>query len=381
MQGMPNSQQRFIALDVFRGMTICFMIIVNTPGSGAEPFGPLQHAGWHGFTPTDLVFPSFLFAVGNAMSFSLGRYHQLGRTAYFSKIIRRAILIFLFGYLMYWFPFFRLDAAGYVIGAPIRNTRIMGVLQRIALCYFFASLLIYFFQRKTVITITIVLLLLYWFMLLVFGDPSQPFSLLGNAGLYLDKWLMGTHHLYHGEGISFDPEGWLSTIPAIGNLVAGYYTGLFIREKGKTFETLAKLMLVGVLFIFIALWWNTFFPINKKLWTSSFVLLTSGIDLLLISALVYVIEMYGRYTKGWTQFFMVFGKNPLLIYLLSELLVTILFMIRMGNNQSFFTWINKVFFQLIAPGSVGSLLFALTYMLFCWSVGWILNKRKIYVRV
>lgn len=256
----------------------------------------------------------------------------------------------------------------------------MGVLQRIALCYFFASLLIYFLKRKTVITITIVFLLLYWFLLLVFGDHSQPFSLLGNAGLYFDKWLMGTHHLYHGEGIPFDPEGWLSAMPAIGNVVAGYYTGVFIREKGKSYETLAKLMLMGVLFIFIALWWNMVFPINKKLWTSPFVLLTSGIDLILISALVYVIEMYGKFTKGWTEFFMMFGKNPLLIYLLSELLVAILFMVKI-HNESFFTWINKKIFQVIAPGSVGSLLFALTYMLFCWTVGWILNRRKIFVRV
>ena len=378
---MKSISERFIALDVFRGMTICFMIIVNTPGSGAAAFGPLEHAGWHGFTPTDLVFPSFLFAVGNAMSFSLERYRQQGTRAFFSKVIKRTLLIFLLGYLMYWFPFFRLDANGHIIGAPISNTRIMGVLQRIALCYFFASLLIYYFRRRTVITITILLLLLYWLLLILLGDASQPFSLLGNAGLYFDKWLMGDHHLYHGEGIPFDPEGWLSTLPAIGNVVAGYYAGVYIRERGKSYETLAKLMLAGSLFIFIALWWNMVFPINKKLWTSPFVLLTSGIDLLLISALIFVIEMNGRFNKGWTNFFIVFGKNPLFIYLLSELLVTVLFMIRIDKNQSFFGWINKVFFQVIAPGSVGSLLFALSYMLFCWCMGWWLNKRKIYIRV
>ena len=376
-----TTTQRSIALDVFRGMTICFMIIVNTPGSGAEAFGPLEHARWHGFTPTDLVFPSFLFAVGNAMSFSLERYRQLGTRSYLTKVIRRTILIFLLGYLMYWFPFFRLDASGHMISFPIRNTRIMGVLQRIALCYFFASLLIYYFTKRTVITITIVLLLGYWLILLVFGDSSQPFSLLGNAGLSLDKWLMGTHHLYHGEGIPFDPEGWLSTVPAIGNVVAGYYTGVFIREKGKSYETLAKLMLMGALLIFIALWWNMVFPINKKLWTSPFVLLTSGIDMVLISALIYTIEMSSTAWKGWTRFFNIFGKNPLFIYLLSELMVTILFMIRVGPNESFFVWINKVFFQVIAPGSVGSLLFALTYMMFCWTIGWILDKKKIYVKV
>jgi predicted acyltransferase len=376
-----TATQRSIALDVFRGMTICFMIIVNTPGSGASAFGPLEHAQWHGFTPTDLVFPSFLFAVGNAMSFSLERYKLLGTRSYFAKIVPRTLLIFLLGYLMYWFPFFRLDASGHMIPFPIRNTRIMGVLQRIALCYFLASLLIYFFKKQKVIIITIVLLVLYWFVLLLFGDNSQPFSLLGNAGLYLDKWLMGNHHLYHGEGIPFDPEGWLSTIPAVGNVVAGYYAGVFIRVKGKTYETVARLMLFGALFIFIALCWNMVFPINKKLWTSSFVLLTSGIDLVLISALVYVIEMNERIGKGWTKFFIIFGKNPLFIYLLSELLVTILFMIRIHKTESFFGWVNRTGFQVIAPGPVGSLLFALTYMLFCWSVGWVLNKRRIYVKV
>ena len=190
---------------------------------------------------------------------------------------------------------------------------------------------------------------------------------------------MGNDHLYHGEGIPFDPEGWLSTLPAIINVVAGYFAGRFIQEKGKNYETLAKLMVVGALLIFIALWWNMIFPINKKLWTSSFVLLTSGIDLLLISSLVYVIEMRER-KGGWTSFFLVFGKNPLFIYLLSELLVTVLFMIPVGR-QSFFGWINTVFYQVIAPGAIGSFLFAISYMLLCWCVGWWLNKRKIYIKV
>ncbi len=141
--------QRFLSLDVFRGMTICFMIIVNTPGSGAVPFAPLEHAAWHGFTPTDLVFPSFLFAVGNAMSFSLQRYRQMGDTSFLKKVVKRTVLIFLLGYLMYWFPFFRLDASGHIVGAPIAHTRIMGVLQRIALCYFFASLLIHYLKPRT----------------------------------------------------------------------------------------------------------------------------------------------------------------------------------------------------------------------------------------
>ena len=373
--------QRFLSLDVFRGMTICFMIIVNTPGSGAAPFAPLEHAGWHGFTPTDLVFPSFLFAVGNAMSFSLQRYRQMGNTSVLKKVIKRTVLIFLLGYLMYWFPFFRLDAAGHIIGAPVAHTRIMGVLQRIALCYFFASLLIQHLKPRAVLIISVLLLLGYWLLLVLFGDGAQPYSLLGNASLSLDRFLMGNDHLYHGEGIPFDPEGWLSTLPAIVNVVAGYFAGTYIQKNGKNYETISKLLLTGCLLIFIALCWNMVFPINKKLWTSPFVLLTTGLDLALIAALIYVIEMKEWMQGGWTQFFLVFGKNPLFIYLLSEIGVTILYMLPVGREQSFYGWINKVFFQVIAPGAVGSLLFALAYMLFCWSIGWWLNKRKIYIKV
>src|SRR6476619_7371914 len=175
---MNSQQQRFLSLDVFRGMTVCFMIIVNTPGSGAMPYSPLEHATWHGFTPTDLVFPSFLFAVGNAMSFTRNRYKLMGDSVLLRKVIKRTIMIFLLGYLMYWFPFFRLDAAGHIVGAPIRDTRIMGVLQRIALCYFFASLMIHYLSRRTIIIVSMALLIGYWLLLLFFGDPNQPFSLL-----------------------------------------------------------------------------------------------------------------------------------------------------------------------------------------------------------
>lgn len=378
---MSSLKERFLALDVFRGMTICFMIIVNTPGSGAIPYSPLEHATWHGFTPTDLVFPSFLFAVGNAMSFSLKKYEQISNSAFLKKVFKRTILIFLIGYLMYWFPFFGQNSAGEIIPAPIADTRIMGVLQRIALCYFFGSLLIHYFSTKKVIIISIILLIGYWILLLVFGNPSQPLSMMGNAGLYLDKFLMGARHLYHGENIPFDPEGWLSTLPSIVNVVVGFFAGKFIQNKGKTFECLSKLMLAGALLIFIALWWNFVFPINKKLWTSSFVLITCGLDLIIISALIYILEMKKWNPIRWSGFFEIFGRNPLFIYVLSELLVVVLFMVHVGNRESLFNYINRTVFQVVAPGAFGSFLFAVFYMLICWSIGWWLNKRKIYVKV
>ncbi len=302
---MQKTNQRFLSLDVFRGLTVCFMIIVNTGGSGATPFAPLEHAAWHGFTPTDLVFPSFLFAVGNAMSFSMDKYRLMGDKAILTKVFKRTIILFLLGFLMYWFPFFRIGDGGNIIGAPISHTRIMGVLQRIALCYMFASLLIHYLTPKKVYITGILLLVGYWLILLLFGDANQPYSMIGNAGQYLDKFLLGNDHLYHGEGIPFDPEGILSTLPAIVNVIIGYYAGMFIKKSGKTFDTIGRLMLAGTLLIFVALCWDMVFPINKKLWTSSFVLLTTGIDLLLLSSLIYVVEIAQQNAFNWTKFFLV----------------------------------------------------------------------------
>lgn len=378
---MTDTNTRFLSLDVFRGLTICFMIVVNTPGSGATPFAPLLHAQWHGFTPTDLVFPSFLFAVGNAMSFAMKKHSSVGTAAVLTKIGKRTALIFLLGYLMYWFPFFRLSEAGDVTGFPISETRIWGVLQRIAVCYGLASLLVYFLSFRTVIWLSIVFLVGYWLILLGWGDPADPLSLAGNAVLKLDRFLIGDAHLYHGEGVAFDPEGLLSTLPAIVNVVIGYYAGQFVQHKGKNYESVAKLLLVGSALIFAALCWNMVFPINKKLWTSSFVLLTTGLDLAIMATLIYMIEIRQWNNANWTRFFVIPGKNPLFLYLLSELLVIALYMIPVASGGSLFSWINRSLYQKLALGPVGSLLFALSFMMICWSVGWLLDRRKIYVRV
>jgi predicted acyltransferase len=218
-------------------------------------------------------------------------------------------------------------------------------------------------------------------LLLAFGAHSDPYGMTTNAGFYLDNALLGPNHMYHGEGVAFDPEGILSTLPAIVNVVIGYYAGAFIQRQGKGYETMTKLLLAGALLIFIALCWNMMFPINKKLWSSPFVLLTTGIDLVLISALLYIVELKQWNGLNWTRFFVVFGKNPLFIYMLSELLIVAFYMIRTGPRTNLHEAVNTAFFQAIAPGAVGSLLFALTYMLLCWFIGWILDRRHIYVRV
>ncbi|HRH60168.1 MAG TPA: DUF5009 domain-containing protein [Chitinophagaceae bacterium] len=368
--------QRFTALDVFRGMTVCLMIIVNTPG-GDPTFSPLEHAKWHGFTPTDLVFPSFMFAVGNAMSFVMSKWSGLATSDVLKKIFKRTIIIFLLGYLMYWFPFITKNDAGNIIFAPISHTRIFGVLQRIALGYCFASLMVYFLKPRTVIAISIAILILYWPIMYFFGTQPDPLSLQNNAALRLDLWLMGPDHLYHGEGMAFDPEGVLSTFPAIVNVVAGYFAGRFIQKQGNTYEGLAKLLLAGFACFIIAYWWNLGFPINKKLWTSSFVLHTVGLDCMILAGIIYWLDFRHK-TKG-IYFFQVFGRNPLPIYLFSELLVIVLWMVPVGDVQ-LYQWIYQNIFEPIGP-YFGSLAFAVAYMLLCWAFGYVLDKRKIYIRV
>jgi predicted acyltransferase len=361
------SNQRFLSLDVFRGMTICLMIIVNTPGDGNATFAPFLHAHWNGFTPTDLVFPSFLFAVGNAMSFVLPKWEKLPNSIIIFKILKRSLLIFLLGYLMYWFPFAK----------PFAETRILGVLQRIALCYGLGSLIAMYLHERVVMIVSAILVLLYWFLIVQFGLPGQEWTMTGNAGFLFDKWFMGDAHMYHGEGIPFDPEGWLSTLPAIVNVLIGFRVGKFIQEKGKTYEGLTHLLMWGAGFIFLGFMWNYQFPINKKLWSSSFVMLTVGLDMVIIGTIVYRIELQNQ--LQFSRFFEIFGKNPLVIYLFSELLATTLNLIKMGD-KSLFEWIFQNAFSHFAP-YWASLAFAVSFMLVCWLLGYILDKNRIYIRV
>jgi predicted acyltransferase len=377
LPAMSSPNQRFLALDVFRGMTICFMIIVNTPG-GPVSFAPLEHAKWFGFTPTDLVFPSFLFAVGNAMSFVMAKWTDLPQSVVLGKIFKRTIIIFLIGYLMYWFPFVEQDQQGHFMLAPISHTRIFGVLQRIALCYCAASLLVYYFKPKNALMVAVGILLLYWPIMMWFGDKANPLGMTSNFGYKLDMLLIGENHMYHGEGVAFEPEGIFSTLPAIANVIGGFMVGRFLQQKGKTYEALAKLLLTGFGLLTIAYFWDLAFPISKKLWTSSFTLYTVGLDCIIIASIIYTIDFLKK--TSWTGFFTILGKNPLFIYLVSELAIIILYVIRVEPHVSLHHWLYQHIYR-HAGWRTGSLLFAISWMLVCWLVGYFLDKKKIYVRV
>ena len=370
--------QRFLALDVFRGLTVCFMIIVNTPGDKLNRFAALVHADWHGFTPTDLVFPSFLFAVGNAMAFVMPKFLNTPPSVFLSKIIKRSAIIFLLGFLMYWFPFMKWNEAGQLVVKSISETRILGVLQRIALAYFAGSLIVYFVEGKRILGVSITLLLSYWIIMMLTGNATDPLSIQGNAVYKLDHILFGDNHLYRMNGLPFDPEGLLSTLPAIVNVLGGYLAGKFIMEKGKTYEGLAKMLLVGFALLLVAESWNWVFPINKRLWTSSFVLYTVGLDLGILSLIIYFMDI--RNIKMGANLFTVFGKNALFIYLFSEYLAISLKFSRLTCEQSYFKWTYHVLCEPIG-GKVGSLVYAVGFMGVCWCVGYWLDKKGIYIKV
>lgn len=374
----PSS--RFLSLDVFRGMTVAGMILVNNPGSWQYVYAPLRHAPWDGCTPTDLVFPFFLFAVGNALSFSITKYQTLGTGKVLQKIFTRTALIFLIGLLLNWFPFVRWQD-GELVGKSFENLRIFGVLQRIALAYMGGALIVHFFKPMKAFIAALVLLLLYWGVLLTFGD----LTLEGNVVRQIDQWLLGDAHLYKGyfstvldKNIPFDPEGLLSAIPAMASVVFGFLAGKYIKENGNTYPTIAHLMVAAMIIVFIALCWNMTFPINKPIWSSSYVLYTTGLAMTILSIILFFTEMKG-YQK-WTTPFVLFGKNPLFIFVMSGVLVKIYGLIRIGDTNAYGALYKNVF-QPLAGDYVGSLLFAIAHVLFFLFIGWLLDRKKIYIRV
>ncbi len=382
--------QRFYSLDVFRGATVALMILVNNPGSWGHIFPPLEHASWHGCTPTDLVFPFFLFAVGNAMAFVMPKLEAAGESTFWQKIIKRTIIIFIIGLFLNWFPFIKYDDAGNIVGKPFENLRIFGVLQRIAISYFFASVLVHYLKVRGAFIASAFILLFYWF-LCVAANPSDPFSITGWFGTTIDKSLLGESHMYHGEGIAFDPEGLMSTFAAIVQVVLGYLVGNYIIQKGKTQEMLNGLFVAGCVLVFAGFCWDMVFPINKKIWTSSYSIYTTGLALLILSVMIHMIEF--KNNKGlWSRFFDVFGKNALFIFAMSGILPRLIGLIRINNGftddgkpkfHSPFSWFYEHICKPIFPSlpNIGSLIYALCFITMMWFFAWLLDRKKIYIKV
>ena len=370
---MKTTTQRYLALDVLRGITIATMITVNNPGSWSHIYAPLRHSAWHGCTPTDLVFPFFLFVVGVSMFFSFSKYGNTLNRESLIRLGKRTLLIFAIGLFLNSFPQWTKDFS---------HLRIMGVLQRIALAYAFASLIVLSVQKKYLPYIGAAILLLYWGIIYYFGN-GDPYSLEGNATIPFDKAILGESHLYKGFGIRFDPEGLLSTIPAIVTAIIGYLAGSLIKQTDRH-KVPQKLAIWGVIGIVAGLIYGQFFPINKPLWTSSYVLYAAGWASLVLGLLIWIIDLKG-FTK-WTSFFVVFGMNPLFIFALSGLwAITISRLVHLSNPNgkviSGYSWLYQQIFVPLAGELNGSLLFALTHIAFFWLIGYVLYKKKIFIKV
>jgi predicted acyltransferase len=363
---------RYLALDVFRGITIATMITVNNPGSWSHIYAPLRHAAWHGCTPTDLVFPFFLFIVGVSMFFSFSKYENKldGKTLY--KIAKRTALIFIIGLFLNSFPQWQQDFS---------KLRILGVLQRIALAYGLGSIIVLSARKSWLPYISALILLAYWGILYFFGG-TEPYSLEGNAATGFDKLLLGESHLYRGFGIPFDPEGLLSTIPAIVTVILGYMAGGVIAGTEKPKLPL-RFLLLGAAGIGAGLLWSLVFPINKPLWTSSYVLYTAGWASVVMAVLIWIIDLRGY--KRWTGFFVVFGMNPLFIYALAGVWARILTrLIKIEDGEKVvngYNWLYINIFQPFAGDIIGSLLFALSHIAVYWFICYLLYKKRIFIKV
>lgn len=386
--------QRFYSLDVFRGATVCLMILVNNPGSWAHIYPPLEHAEWHGLTPTDLVFPFFLFAVGNALSFVMPRLEAAGDAVFWKKVIKRTIIIFLIGVFLSWSPFFMWQGEHLVFkpwawvdndGNP-QGVRILGVLQRIAICYFVASVIIYFGKIRLAFVIGLVILLVYWAMCLFLGDKTDPFSMTGYFGRDVDLAILHQNHMLHLDKVNgklyyFDYEGITSTLPAIVQVIFGYLAGDYIRNKGKTPEMLNGLFVAGIALVLTGFCWDMVFPINKKIWTSSYTIYTTGLALLTISTMIWMIEFRGI-RGGVARFFDVFGKNALFVFALSGFLPRLLGLIKFGDGTNPWNWLyKKLLVRIPGDPELGSLAYALCVILFMWFICWWMDKKKIYIKV
>ncbi|MEO6187835.1 MAG: DUF5009 domain-containing protein [Ginsengibacter sp.] len=396
-------KERFYSLDVFRGATVCLMILVNNPGSWDNIYPPLDHSLWHGVTPTDLVFPFFLFAVGNALAFVMPRLEIAGNSAFFKKVIKRTLLIFIIGLFLNWMPFVKWEGAHLVFkpwsytnsNGELAGVRILGVLQRISLAYFFASIIIYFLKIKGAFVAAGVILLGYWFLCVAL-NPADPFSLSGWFGTDVDKAILGEAHMYHGEirnghPVVFDPEGFMSLFGSIVQVIFGYLCGDYIIKKGKTPEMLNGLFVAGFVFLMAGYAWDMVFPINKKIWTSSYTVFTTGLAMVIIAVMIYLIEIKNKRGR-LSKFFDVFGKNPLFIFVLSGFLPRLLGLIRIpsGTNDlgqpvylSPFGWFYEHICKPISPGNLnnGSLFYALCLIGFYWLIVWWMDKKKIYIKV
>ena len=383
------NRQRYLSLDVFRGATVALMILVNNPGSWSHLYSPLAHAPWHGVTLTDLVFPFFLFAVGNAMAFALPASNTSG-WGYTRKIFKRTAWIFGLGLFLNLSPFVRWSADGELVWRSLDNLRWLGVLQRIALAYCAAALLLRHVPSRHVPWLVAAILLIYWALCVTLGAAGDAYSLEGFFGTTIDRQWLGVSHLYQGEGVAFDPEGLASTLPCLAQVLIGYLVGQSLVNSTSSPRLVWHLVFLAVMLLLAGWAWALVMPLNKKLWTSSYVLLSSGWAVVFLVMLVQTLERW-RLTNPVTTFCEVFGSNALFIFVLSGFLPRVIALLRWqdgiaANGTPHYTqplrWLHD---SAIAPWfadpRAGSLAYALLLLFFYWLIAQQLFRRRIFIKV
>jgi len=393
MSGDRTTPRRLISLDVFRGLTIALMILVNNPGSWAHIHPPLRHARWHGWTPTDLVFPFFLFIVGVAMALSFARRQEQGATRghMVRKILIRSALIFACGLFLNAYPFglpLNAEALGNFslqsVSEHFANLRVMGVLQRIALCYLAVGLAVTLIPRtQTLVMAGAACIILYELLMripLVSGWGGGSFALQDNLVRWLDLRLLGEAHLWCGAGIPFDPEGLLSTLPAIVTTLAGFLTGEFLRRgQGSSGARIAPLLVAGLATAGFGLVLSLLEPINKQLWSSSYMFLTAGLAMACLAGTIWMIDVQGW--RSWAKPAIVFGSNPLVVFVGSGILARTLGLLRVGEGLSVQRWLFTRVFQPVGGDVNGSLFHAMAHILFWLGILWWMHRRRLFLKI
>lgn len=396
-----STRERLLALDVFRGMTVAGMLLVNNPGTWSAIYPPLAHAAWHGWTPTDLIFPFFLFIVGITTELSLRARRARGddEGAVLRQIFRRAGLIFLFGLILAAFPFFTWTAipdqpdASFLdrVVHRFEHLRIMGVLQRIALAYLCGALLTLRTTWRQQLGIVAVLLLGYWALMTLVPVPDtgvpgaavldKPDQLLS---AWLDRTVLGVDHLWAGSK-TWDPEGLLSTVPAIGTMMLGTFAGRWIGETQRPLpERLVALFAVGALLMVAGSMWGWVFPINKSLWTSSYVVFTGGMAAVTLGTCLWLIDVCGL--RRWTFPFVVYGMNPMLAFLgsglMARLIVSVLTVDAGGGTRvSVQGLLFNRFYASWLPPREASFAYALSFVAVWFVILWAAWKRGLVLKV
>ncbi len=386
---MAKENKRLLSLDILRGITIAGMLLVNNPGTWSYLYRPLEHAEWIGLSPTDLVFPFFIFCMGVSMAFSLKKFNYKISRPLMWKIVRRTVVLFLIGWVVQWFGHL---VRGLCKGDPfveavnnLDTLRYLGVFQRLALVYFFGSLCVVLFNRKFIPWL-IGLILVAYALILGFGH-GYDFSL-ENIIAQIDNSVLGTDHMYHesafGESISFDPEGILSTLPCIAHVLIGYLVGRMILSVHNNSERVSTMLLWGTVMLLAGWLLQYGIPCGKKMWSSTFVLITCGMAMCIQAMLIHFVDIKG--SKGsWARFFESFGVNPLALYLIGTVLAILFGAIPLGHDaeggnitvhSAVYDFFNSLFNEYTA-----SALYAVCFVLLNWVIGHILYKKKVFIKI